>query len=120
MPYPGGLRCQYTGVGAQTKKIINDINPKEQATQSAPHPILTFRVLQNYPQNAGNGISETLNIFKIFRGAYPQIPPPPPPPRGGVFVPAHIVTNSPLASIPNYWIPDSTNSPYCIIRDIKP
>ena len=81
MPYPGGLRCQYTGVGAQTKKIINDINPKEQATQSAPHPILTFRVLQNYPQNAGNGISETLNIFKIFRGAPPQ-PPPPPPPEG--------------------------------------
>ena len=53
-------------LGAQ--KIINDINPKEQSTQSAPTSHYNFRVLKN-PQNAGNGISKTLN-FKNFRAGH--------------------------------------------------
>ena len=38
-----------------------------ESTQSAAHPIITFRVLKNHPQSAGNGISKTLNV-KIVRG----------------------------------------------------
>ena len=36
------------------QKIINDINPKEQAMESAPHPIITFRILKNHPQHVKN------------------------------------------------------------------
>ena len=32
-----------------------------------------LRILKNYPQNAGNGISETPD-FKIFRGSMQQTP----------------------------------------------
>ena len=75
--FPYACRAIFRGVktpvsapklGAQ-KIIINDLIQKNnlQAVQSAPRPIITFRVL-------GNGISKTLN-FKIFQGAIPWIPP---------------------------------------------
>ena len=32
-----------------------------------------LRILKNYPQNAGNGISKIPN-FKIFRGSMPRTP----------------------------------------------
>ena len=78
--YPGGLKHRYTGLGAQTSCPKNHKWHRTSYAKCA-YSIIAFRVLKNHPlnvlkivpQNAGNGISETLN-FKIFRGACPRPP----------------------------------------------
>ena len=91
--WDAGIPAWAHKLGAQ--KIINDINPKEQATQSAPHSIITSRVLKNQPSECRKWHFQD-SKFQNFRAGHALEPTP----RGfSRLRRSNIVTNSPLTGV---------------------